>query len=417
MKPFSTFIIIIFAVLIAEAQKTDTIFFGPKYTNIDLKGHGVCVLYKYTGDTIYYRSQPYKINIPAKLDTSDIAFGYIYFTGWKNMTIDKISPVLVESYKDYHARIYVDKNQNMDFSDDGDPHQLNGKNDSIVISMVSSTNEKGLFKLMLNWIGYSSPESRKMTTDFFGDHPNGRKNTQLHSDYWLEDRRLNQRITKSVLNGDSVLIGIYDYDCNGLFNNTRDRVMIGDYATGTISDRKSQGAYSLGDTTIVKTKDSYFEITEIEETGSYLVIKPTDLRINKLIYGDTVPDLPVRLINDSVVSLHSLLKPGAYNLIDVWGTWCKGCLLQTPKLMELDSAYGQKLHIIALNFGNNKKQIQDYMAKNNIPWPNGYADDNIRSTFMVDGYPYLMLVGPGKRVIIMQASLKKIKEILATDKS
>ena len=115
----------------------------------------------------------------------------------------------------------------------------------------------------------------------------------------------------------------------------------------------------------------------IEKSGKYMVIVETDKKSKALQVGEVVPDLQVKLIDGSKKMLHDLLKPGKYNLLDFWGTWCKPCIKQTPKLLRLDSLYGTKLNIIALAHNDKKKNIEAYISKHNIPWINGYSNIEI----------------------------------------
>jgi thiol-disulfide isomerase/thioredoxin len=387
----------------------DTIYFSNEYKNIS-EGHGMAVLYKLEGDSVRYRGVSKKIILPDLSDTSQIAFFMDYFTGWEPMPYDRVPSFLVRGYGDFNCDVYVDYNHNLDFSDDGEPLNLKNKEDSVHVFFSNKNNPNAFFVLGFKFANYINEDSRQLCENFFGKHSNGKGNKALGSDYWFRVNRYNSRITETIINKEKVLIGIHDYDCNALYNDKKDRVMIGDVTTGKIDSKLNRGGYEYKDTCIVKINGINYLVNDIEESGKYLVIQKTDLPLNRLVIGDKLPNFKFTLLNDSSAHLYDFMDSNKYTIIDVWGSWCAGCKMQIPHLVEIDSLYTDIVQIIALNYGDNSETIHSLIKENRVKYINGYVSKEIMEELMVDGYPYLLLVDKQKRIKLPQARLYEIKK-------
>ena len=64
-----------------------------------------------------------------------------------------------------------------------------------------------------------------------------------------------------------------------------------------------------------------------------------------------IGDLEINLKSGEVKTLSNLKSKEKFILLDFWGSWCKGCTQQLPKLKKLESDYSDKVQIIGLNYG------------------------------------------------------------------
>jgi thiol-disulfide isomerase/thioredoxin len=414
MKNTKSHFIIVIIIILSNSLTSiaqDTIYFSNEYKNT--KGTSMNVLYKLEGDSVRYRGVPKKIILPALSDTLEIAFFTDCFTGWDSMLYNKVPIFLVTGYNDFNCDVYVDYNQNLDFSDDGAALNLKSKEDSIRVFLPNKNNPGAFFVLEYKYANYINEDSRQLRENFYGKHSNGKGNKPLQSDYWFSIERHNSRITETLINKEKVLIGIYDWNCNALYNDNGDRVMIGDPTTGEIDYNVNRGAYKYEDTCLVKINGITYLVSDIEESGKYIVIQKTDLSLNQLVIGDKLPNFKFTLLNDSIAYLYDYIDSNKYTIIDVWGSWCAGCKMQMPHLVEFDSLYTDSVQIIALNYGDTRETIDSLMKENRVKYINGHVSKEILEKLMVDGYPYLLLVDKNKRIKLPQARLYEIeKEIL-----
>jgi thiol-disulfide isomerase/thioredoxin len=394
----------------AYAQKIDTVFFNENYTSISGSYNPV---YKLIGNEISYRSKTAKIKIPPNLDSKNLAFSFSFFDAQRKGKFQGDIALLLDGYNDYKSSIYFDYNQNLDFTDDGPPQILNNKKDSIIISYYNSDKTRLLLRKGINFATYRDDQDKKMVEEFYLNHEHGKKNEFLDSEFWLRSYGYNSLTKEAIINGDTIPIGIHDWNLNGVYNEKGiDRILTAENEFNWLTYRLAFGGYVYKDSTIIKLSGKNYEVLDVEESGKYMVIVETDKKSKALQVGEVVPDLQVKLIDGSKKMLHDLLQPEKYNLLDFWGTWCKPCIKQTPKLLRLDSLYGTKLNIIALAHNDKKKNIEAYISKHTIPWINGYSNIEIHKAFMVDGWPTLVLIDENKQLIGLKIQPDKVEEHL-----
>ena len=104
-------------------------------------------------------------------------------------------------------------------------------------------------------------------------------------------------------------------------------------------------------------------------------------------------------------------KENQYLLLDFWGTWCRGCTLQLPDLKNLANG-SNKIQVLGLNYGDNQARIEKYLAKHDIAWPNGIANEEIMKKLRIDGFPNYLLIDKNGDILIMNGTLKEIEERL-----
>lgn len=195
------------------------------------------------GERLSYKDSPVVINFPEDFNYKDTGLLKLYFTGYHDTTaFPRNTFVLIGNYKDPRPVVYTDTNHNIDFSDDGPGQKLSKKDTTLRFMVRNDDDPRATFTYQISPLNFQKEETRERVTKQF----QGREH-MAKVKYWKEIMRLDCKITKTVINGDTVKIGIKDYNCNGYFNdslkNYHDRVMVADPESGKLSSRLSKGAY------------------------------------------------------------------------------------------------------------------------------------------------------------------------------
>jgi thiol-disulfide isomerase/thioredoxin len=83
--------------------------------------------------------------------------------------------------------------------------------------------------------------------------------------------------------------------------------------------------------------------------------------------GKPAPDFSLTTLDDRTITLSEL--KGNVVVLDFWATWCPSCQKSLPLLDKIsqDKAQADRgLRVIAVDCGETKQAVGDYLAKNNL---------------------------------------------------
>lgn len=111
--------------------------------------------------------------------------------------------------------------------------------------------------------------------------------------------------------------------------------------------------------------------------------------------GTQAPPAAVEDLQGTAVQLLDYVKPGEPGLIEFWATWCENCAALQPQMDEIQSRWGDRIHLVAVAVavGQTPRRVQRYLESHN------------------PGYPYLW-DGNGEAVRAYQASTTSIVVIV-----
>lgn len=413
IRLFTFGMIVLLTKMNLAAQDTITINFNAEYHIVDEKGHGFMKLIDNQSNEVIYEGNRYKVTFPNQFFVGDTAIAFNYFTGWENPSIENSTAFLFGNYKSHSPIVYVDYNHNLDFSDDGQPLKFNIES-TLTIYLINSKMPSAFFPIKFFYPKLEPKQKKQIESIFTAMGPDAEGNSIVGIDYWLADKRMNYKIANSWLNGNYFKIGLYDYDCNGLFNDKgEDRVLIGDYEENKIFDSLEKGAFEYTEEVQIPIGNEIYEVVEIEATGKYLKLIQSNRIYNKpLGIGDYVGDLQIMLVSGDTVQISQLQKENKYFLLDFWGSWCRGCTQQLPDLKKVASENSDKIEIFGLNYGDNISSIENYISKHEINWENGIANNELMRLLRIDGFPNYLLLNPKGEILIMNGTINEIERRL-----
>lgn len=117
---------------------------------------------------------------------------------------------------------------------------------------------------------------------------------------------------------------------------------------------------------------------------------------------------PMRLKGANSSSGGKPIDIGAYAgkvvLIQYWATWCEPAKVDLAQLKELLSLYGKDgFTIIGVSFDAKAEELNDYLKKNRLPWPQIYEpgglDGRLANEMGILTLPTMILVGKDGRVV------------------
>jgi len=399
MKYFFTLLLLCsFLQLSAQSYTLKT---SPEPASEESNSYSFSFLYKLKENTAKTRQGEFQIPFPKDFKAGDTAFATEYFLGHPG-SVPRGIGLLVADYLTGQPRIYVDLNNNLNFSDDGSLVKL-GEDSTAILTFHRNDNPQATFSIRYS-LSYGSSEEGKEIAKMFHHQPLIEKGYMLPNHQRFDTKRMNNRMGSGDLDGIPIKFALHDYDCNGYFDdNGSDRLFIS-YPDVDFRTDLTSGAFTLqDDSTYFAFNDQNFEVTEVDSLGSYFSFKKADAEFKPpLANGQKLPDLGFELINGQKASFDQYLGDGKYFIIDVWGNWCKGCHQSAPDLKKLAEDHSDKVKVIGLNTGEPNETIKKFTNDYGHDWDQGRLTPEIREELKIDGYPRYILVAPDGRILEMK---------------
>jgi hypothetical protein len=411
MKNFLTFVLLNFTSFLF-AQNSVRIHLNSKVEDDKLKKtQAIIPVYQYTGLGI----EPYdnfgaetKKNtawitikkLPDMATCVDTAFTFIYFSGADNDNNSGYLLTLIGNYKrmpKYTAHFFVDKNNNLDFTDDGMPYLIPYHRDSVIINLENKQFPGSDYELKLSRVVFEKNAGYKnLLSDHYMKHSGKKVFTKINNCY--REQRFNLCSANFKSETDSFTIGIKDMNVNAVYNDDgTDMIYIGPYKNAIISEDLitfKKGKHK----TAFEWNEKKFIITAIDPIGKWIDIEQvTNKKANKkLRKWRKVPK--IHFVNEMSVkyTLKQFRKKHIY--LYFFNDDLNGLKEDTFYLRKIHNEFGHKIVVIGMNYGDEPKSMRFFQQYFNIPWLIGMSNREINKKFYVENLPKAYWIGKHRRL-------------------
>lgn len=390
--------------------KIDKTYVNPYGENSDVGGF--IPLLKLESDSIFYRKVGGKIKrFPKKIDRSDLAYGFVYFTGIEGSFFKKAITLLVANYSTRNPMVYVDKNGNLDFTDDGEPELLDTK---LTLRIPNSKDKLANFHYQISKSTIKKKNENPVKLRYASMYPKSNITSPL---YWLFWKRLSVRFSKAKIDQKPITILINDSTVDGLFtfqtSHDGDRILIIDKEIEKTMDLTSyirQGE-PIDHNATFELYGKRYRIKNIAANGDYLTLKETNRNTSVFFKeGTNVKGFEIELLDKKTIKIADFLKDNTHLLIDVGGTWCAGCIAQEPTIKQL---YKQKkVEVIGVFGRDTEKKVSKYVKKHHLEWPVALMSQEFKNLFKISAYPTYILISPKGEIVLMDFNSEKVVQYL-----
>jgi len=226
-----------------------------------------------------------------------------------------------------------------------------------------------------------------------------------HSYYFTE--RLNLRRGYLTHSQGKTLIGLNDYNVNGLYDDDDDKVVYLDLNNnGKLSIYERSEIFTISDTLTIN--DDNFIVTDVHKYGDYTQVK----QINSNPTAHPFLTFSHNEINNSILASGSLKPPffkmkfknirnevvelANYNhkflLINFWGEWCGPCIAEIPELKKLRRENSEEVKIISFLKAANYPKAKGIIENENLSWNHIKVSKDIEHDFRILMYPTNYLI-------------------------
>ncbi|NIG57575.1 TlpA disulfide reductase family protein [Chitinophaga sp. Cy-1792] len=115
-------------------------------------------------------------------------------------------------------------------------------------------------------------------------------------------------------------------------------------------------------------------------------------------------DIPLINRQGKTVQLSSMVKPGQYNMLEFWASWCGPCRAEIPHLRALSkSVKSSDFNIISVSIDERKADWEKAMNEEKMEWTQlcdmkGFSGP-VSQRYKVEGIPFSIVIDPNGKIV------------------
>lgn len=178
-------------------------------------------------------------------------------------------------------------------------------------------------------------------------------------------------------------------------------------------------SYQIKDS--IELDNKIYIIDSITNDVSKLILKhiPSKKNIYGYRAGQKVRNVALNDLLGNKINLSEITKKKPFTILDFWGTWCKPCIEEIPKLKNFYTTYSKDINLVSIAYDKDVEKVKNFTASNAMIWPQLFADrskrEGVINDLHIEEFPTLILLDANQKIIYRGSgseSLDEIKEIL-----
>lgn len=344
-----------------------------------------------------------ELSIPIKKPTGymQYAYGHIFFTGTTNPKNPGYVSVLVGNPFNRNPHLYVDQNQNFDFTDEEKLVLPYFDEAPVEFELSNSSNPQGKIKISLlrNKLFGKADFKQYMDEYYAYTYPN-RKFPGI--EYTYREQRYLTRAGTFRSEKDSFRIALYDANSNGIYNDSdTDKVVFINYAD-TVFDATNPLNYTVLKSsktgTYFEKNGLVYEVSVADPAGKFLEIKESDNQtgLGRIAIGKRVPNIQMYLADGKKIKMRKLRRQEVYFYFADKGS--KNFDTDTLLLRQIAALDTNKLKVVCVLYLKKSYDLNIFLdhAKPNYLLVNG--SKSISEKLGIRSLPQSLYLGKRRRV-------------------
>lgn len=127
------------------------------------------------------------------------------------------------------------------------------------------------------------------------------------------------------------------------------------------------------------------------------------------------PQFSLESMENETISLDQYR--GQWLLVNVWGTWCAGCMQELPALDYLSLHYRDRVSVVGIAINDSRETLTQFIARKQLTYPillGGTFDDAFAHAYGVHSAPANVLIGPDRSVRFAGMGPQSLKSAVQT---
>lgn len=353
--------------------------------------------------------------LPDMSDAADTAYGFIYYSGTPSDINRGYITVLINNYRRWvkPAVLHIDRNNNLDFTDDGAADTFTAFTPYLDISFTHPKFPNAEYTTRISRFDLNKDAQYRFLMDDYYRKNQGNK-VFAGIDYSFKENRINMK--GATYNGetDTFRIALHDGNYDGLYNSAEyDKTYVAKQNDSIFLD----GFSFIIEENITKTEfewnEKVYRITEFDPAGNYIKFYWDKNAVSKraLQIGRKIPKFKFYLHDSKTTKkIKKYRRKGLY--IYFYNTENPTFEQDTATLRQIHNKYGNCVNIVTLNYGDYYKTISAMKVLDSIPYTVGLSNRELNREFNIETLPQGFLCRKRLRLSHKDISPQQVLELL-----
>lgn len=331
------------------------------------------------------------------------AYGYVYFKG----STDTRNPGMVALLQvdvDRNPALYVDHNNNYDFTDDGPAIPLPRHwhfSDTALIELKRKDHPDASLALQLSRINFMNKYAYKnLLEEYYSIGSGGRKFVGIENCF--REQRYNTRSGIFATNTDTFRIALCDVNGNGFYNDKdTDRLVLANQNDSVFDASDELHSFALSKhkaDQYIERNGMQYEILQIDPAGKYMVLKQADSsqQFDKWAPGKKVKKFKFYDWEGKKHKISRFKKKEVF--IYYTGTQSRNFKEDTIILRQIMNRFSKFIQVIVFLDVQKSYELTIFGAYSNLNWIAAFKDKYTIQELKLKGLPSSILMGKKRRV-------------------
>ncbi|MCB9251063.1 MAG: hypothetical protein H6605_01220 [Flavobacteriales bacterium] len=341
-----------------------------------------------------------KINkMPDLTGCVDTGYTFIYFSGANTEKNQGYILAIIGNY--YRSRLtvqfHIDKNNNLDFTDDGPPVYLPFDQNSFSVGLKNIAFPESNYQVKFSRIEFGKNMAYKnLLDDHYKKRSGNKVFTKINNCY--REQRFNICSDRFKNETDSFVIAIKDMNVNALYNDDGiDAVFIGPYNQEIVSEDliKYKSGKSKAE---FEWNEKKFYIEKIDPLGKWIEIREagSHKKVKRLRKCRKTPKFSFMTEMNEKHSIKDFKRKNVY--LYFWNDDLASLEADTSYLRKIQKEFGNKIQVIGMNYGDEPKSMRFFQQYYRINWLIGMSNKEINTKYYVENLPKTYWLGKRRRL-------------------
>lgn len=352
---------------------------------------------------------------------------FTMFYSWKTQN-DELFSIMVVTKQDGDL-LYVDKNNDEDLTNDGEPIFFPFNNNKKELDIKCEVDSLQITKLLIMRTPEIPDSTKAMFVDEIGNlNPKFAKTfgaIKGNFDYKGEkgtfyfDDRLGVRTGKLKTDDKVYLVGLFDYSNNGSFTDTSDIVIVDLNGDEQLKYLEGIEVFRLND--VIRIGKDNYKLSNVDKYGRSIVFSKTVEKATNY-YLEYVQKLKSQFqktnsisddfwgssfttVTGKVIDMKEL--KGKYILLNFWGEWCSPCRTEIPELKIGYENWKNKVVFLSFLKPHDFKRAMKFVEDEKIFWDQIVLNKEVEDGFKIVSYPTNILILPDGKTYLKEGQINR----------